>query len=80
MLAHEFAHYYGGDTKMGPWLYKTQSAMIRVFRNIGSVGRFGRIAALQLMNLVATFILKWYFIFFFAGDQLCVSPTRVPRR
>jgi heat shock protein HtpX len=64
VLAHEFAHYYGGDTKMGPWLYKTQSAMIRAFRNIGSVGRFGRIAALQLMNLVATFILKWYFIFF----------------
>jgi heat shock protein HtpX len=64
VLAHEFAHYYGGDTKMGPWVYKTQSAMIRTFRNIGSVGRFGRIAALQLMNLVATFILKWYFIFF----------------
>jgi heat shock protein HtpX len=64
VLAHEFAHYYGGDTKMGPWVYKTQSAMIRTFRNIGSVGRFGRVAALQLMNLVATFILKWYFIFF----------------
>jgi heat shock protein HtpX len=64
VLAHEFAHYYGGDTKMGPWLYKTQSAMIRAFRNIGSVGRFGRIAALQPMNLVGTFILKWYFILF----------------
>jgi heat shock protein HtpX len=64
VLAHEFAHYYGGDTKMGPWLYKTQSAMIRAFRNFGSLGGFGRIAALQLMNLVATFILKWYFILF----------------
>ena len=64
VLAHEFAHYYGGDTKMGPWLYKTQSAMIRAFRNIGSVRRFGRIPALQLVNLVATFILKWYFILF----------------
>jgi len=64
VLAHEFAHYYSGDTKMGPWVYKTQSAMIRTFRNIGSVGRFGRVAALQLMNLVATFILKWYFILF----------------
>jgi heat shock protein HtpX len=64
VLAHEFAHYYGGDTKMGPWVYKTQSAMIRAFRNMGSLGEFGRIAALQLMNLVASFILKWYFIFF----------------
>jgi len=64
VLAHEFAHYYSGDTRMGPWVYKTQSAMIRAFRNIGSLGELGRIAALQFMNLVATFILKWYFIFF----------------
>ncbi len=64
VLAHEFAHYYSGDTKMGPWVYKTQSAMIRAFRNIGSLGQLGRIAALQFMNMVATFILKWYFIFF----------------
>src|SRR3984957_4959840 len=64
VLAHEFAHYYSGDTRMGPWVYKTQSAMIRAFRNIGSLGELGRIAALHFMNMVATFILKWYFIFF----------------
>jgi heat shock protein HtpX len=64
VLAHEFAHYYSGDTRMGPWVYKTQSAMIRAFRNIGSLGEIGRIAALQFMNMVAAFILKWYFIFF----------------
>lgn len=64
VLAHEFAHYYSGDTRMGPWVYKTQSAMIRTFQNIGSLGKFGRLAALQFMNLVAAFILKWYFIFF----------------
>lgn len=64
VLAHEFAHYYSGDTKMGPWVYKTQSAMVRTFQNIGSLREFGRIAALQFVNMVATFILKWYFIFF----------------
>ena len=64
VLAHEFAHYYSGDTKMGPWVYKTQTAMIRAFQNIGSLRELGRIAALQFVNLVATFILKWYFIFF----------------
>src|SRR5580704_4610542 len=64
ILAHEFAHYYGGDTKLGPWVHRTQSAMIRAFRNIGSLGQLGRIPALQFMNMVATFILKWYFIFF----------------
>jgi len=35
VLAHEFAHYYGGDTSLGPWVYKTQSALIRIFQNIG---------------------------------------------
>ena len=23
VLAHEFGHYYGGDTSLGPWLYAT---------------------------------------------------------
>ena len=64
VLAHEFAHYYSGDTRMGPWVYKTQSAMIRAFRNIGSLGELGRIAALQFMHMVVTAILRWYFIFF----------------
>ncbi|MGB8475870.1 MAG: M48 family metallopeptidase [Candidatus Acidiferrum sp.] len=64
VLAHEFAHYYSGDTKLGPWVCKTQCALIRIFQNVGSVGRAARFAVLQLMNLVATFILKWYFIFF----------------
>jgi heat shock protein HtpX len=64
VLAHEFAHYYGGDTKMGPWVYKTQSAMIRTFQNIGSLGKVGRIAILQFLNLAVSTILKWYFTFF----------------
>jgi Zn-dependent protease with chaperone function len=64
VLAHEFAHYYSGDTRMGPWVYKTQSAMIRTFQNIGSLRELGRIAALQFMNMVVTAILRWYFIFF----------------
>ena len=35
VLAHEFAHYYAGDTRLGPWLYNTQSSMARVFQNLG---------------------------------------------
>lgn len=64
VLAHEFAHYYSGDTRMGPWVYKTQTAMIRTFQNIGSLGQIGRVAALQLMNVVVSTVLKWYFILF----------------
>jgi Zn-dependent protease with chaperone function len=29
VLVHEFGHFDGGDTKLGPWVYKTRSAIIR---------------------------------------------------
>src|SRR5581483_7647350 len=67
VLAHEFAHYYGGDTSLGPWVYKTKSSMIRVFENIGSVGALARIAILGVMYLVVTSVLKWYFMAFLRG-------------
>ena len=35
VLAHEFGHYYGGDTRLGPWIYKTRSA---IGRTIGTLG------------------------------------------
>jgi Zn-dependent protease with chaperone function len=35
VLAHEFGHYHGGDTKLGPWIYKTRSA---IGRTIGTLG------------------------------------------
>jgi heat shock protein HtpX len=64
VLAHEFAHYYSGDTSMGPWVYNSQSAMIRTFQNMGSLRQFGRIAIFQLLCLAVFSVLKWYFIFF----------------
>jgi heat shock protein HtpX len=63
ILAHECAHYYGGDTRMGPWVYKAQSAMIRNLENIGSLYKI-RIGAVQILNLVVGFILKQQFILF----------------
>ena len=35
VLAHEFGHYHGGDTKLGPWIYKTRGA---IGRTLGSLG------------------------------------------
>src|SRR5882724_7141460 len=29
VVTHEFGHYYGGDTKLGPWVYRTRTAIIR---------------------------------------------------
>lgn len=64
VLAHEFAHYYGGDTSLGPWVYKTKTSIVRVFENIGSVGELARVAVLGVMYIVVTTLLKWYFIAF----------------
>jgi len=39
VLAHEFGHYHGGDTKLGPWVYKTRAAIGRTIQGLGqSVG------------------------------------------
>lgn len=34
VLAHEFGHYHGGDTKLGPWVYKTRGAIGRTIMNL----------------------------------------------
>ena len=36
VLAHEFGHYHGGDTKLGPWIYKTRGAIVRSVQNLES--------------------------------------------
>lgn len=35
VLAHEFGHYYGGDTKLTPWIYKTRIAIARTLQSLG---------------------------------------------
>jgi len=64
VLAHEFAHYYGGDTRLGPWVYKTQKTLLRTFQSIGSLQKFTRLMILYLMYKVVTALLHWYFNFF----------------
>ena len=34
VLAHEFGHYSGGDTRLGPWIYKTRAAIGRTLENL----------------------------------------------
>ena len=70
VLAHEFAHYYGGDTSLGPWVYKTQNAMVRIFQNIGSVGKVARVAVLSIMYMVVGTLMKWYFKLFLRAINL----------
>lgn len=35
VLAHEFGHYHGGDTMLGPWVYKTRGALVRTLHHVG---------------------------------------------
>ena len=35
VLAHEFGHYHGGDTKLGPWIYKTRGMIGRTVMGLG---------------------------------------------
>jgi heat shock protein HtpX len=58
VLAHEFGHFYEGDTRLGPWVYVARGAMVRTLENLGSdsifvkiIGKFG------LARLVHTFVL-----------------------
>jgi Zn-dependent protease with chaperone function len=34
VLAHEFGHYVGGDTKLGPWIYRTRAAIGRTLMRL----------------------------------------------
>ncbi len=64
ILAHEFAHFYGGDTKLGPWVYKARRAMVQTFENVGSLRKFARIQVLYVVYMILFYILKWYFMLF----------------
>jgi len=34
VLAHEMGHFYAGDTRLGPWIYKTRGGLIRTVVNL----------------------------------------------
>jgi Zn-dependent protease with chaperone function len=55
VLAHEFGHFHGGDTKLGPWIYKTRSAMIRT---VVSLAKSGSSIVRKPFEWYGTFFLK----------------------
>lgn len=70
VLAHEFAHYYGGDTRLGPWVYKTRLAMVRTIQNMASIGRWMRVAIAQILYRIVMWLLQGYWKLFFLATQL----------
>jgi Zn-dependent protease with chaperone function len=65
VIAHEFAHYYGGDTGFGPWTNKAREAIIFSLQRLSadsgflhSLSRWAYIALLRWI-VVGTLALYW---------------------
>ena len=78
VLAHEFGHYYSGDTRLGPWVYKARTAMVRTLLGLGRPNPALRVVTRFLMarmaHYVVTHILVAYWKLFLRITQ------RVSRR
>jgi len=65
VLAHEFAHYYAGDTWLGPWVYDARNSMSRLYMNLGKNSeamrflRRVRILAAAYLLLMAGLTMYW---------------------
>ena len=70
VLAHEFAHYYGGDTRLGPFVYKTRMVMVRTIQNMASMRNVMRFAAAAAAYAVVMAVLQGYWKLFFRATQL----------
>lgn len=40
VIAHEFGHFHGGDVAIGPWIYKTSSALVRTVGDLRDHSEF----------------------------------------
>jgi heat shock protein HtpX len=73
VLAHEFGH-YGGDTKLGPWVYKTRAAMARTLVGLGepnaALGALRGVAVIGLAYVVIVKVLVAYWNLFLRITQL----------
>lgn len=45
VLAHEFGHFSRGDTRLGPWIYRTRTTIGRTLQELPALSIFGKTAA-----------------------------------
>jgi heat shock protein HtpX len=69
VLAHEFAHFYAGDTRLAPRVYRAQAAMVRTLVSMSAVGHVMRVALMQILYVLAFRLLKWYSLIFLRAVQ-----------
>ena len=39
VIAHEYGHYAGGDTRLGPWIHRTRETVLRTIAHLSDDGR-----------------------------------------
>ncbi|HEY6389009.1 MAG TPA: M48 family metallopeptidase [Candidatus Acidoferrum sp.] len=64
VLAHEFAHFYSGDTRLGPWVYRARTVLTRSFQNMDKLQEAGVIHALRVLAALVGVAILRYFSFF----------------
>ncbi len=73
VLAHEFAHFYGGDTRLGPWVYNARTSMLRVFQNLEQTSPvlniLRRFAVVAVAYLLIVKMLVWFWRLFLRLTQ-----------
>lgn len=73
VLAHEFAHFYGGDTSLGPWVFRARNSMLRVLINLTQkssvMSVLTRWAVIAIIYLIVVGGLKLYWKLFLRLTQ-----------
>ena len=62
VVAHEMGHFFGGDTKLGPWIYKTRGAIGRTIINLAKAAD-GAAHIADLVHILFVVILapfRWF--------------------
>jgi len=70
IMAHEFAHYYGGDTKLSPFVYRTQTAIARAFQTVGFIQELDGVHAIRALASLVSLVLQQYFTLFLRVTKL----------
>lgn len=74
ILAHEFAHFYAGDTRLGPWVYQGHTTIVRVYNNLGSKSLLSPLFEIHYVTRMAhralLYALRGYWTLFLRATQL----------
>lgn len=70
LLVHEFAHYYTGDTRIGPWIDKACTAMERAARSLDPLKRRVPMSFMRALVHVIRWVLEKYWHLFLRAIRL----------